>query len=69
MLTAPNSCPYSGQEISARHQEWSRTQNQGHELHLAQLDHAAVAFLGTLGSFVLFSTKGFPGSFSMLLSL
>lgn len=69
MLTAPTSCPHSDQKISARHQEWSGTQNHGHDLHLAQLERAAAAFPGTSGSFVLFSTQGFPGPFTMLLSL
>lgn len=60
MLTAPTSCPRSCQEISARHQEWSGMQNQGHELRLAQLEHAAAVFPGTSGSSVLFSHTGLP---------
>ena len=35
-------------------------QNQGHELHLAQLEHAAAVFPGTSGSSVLFSHTGLP---------
>lgn len=60
MLTAPTSCPRSCQEISARHQEWSGMQNLGHELRLAQLEHAAAVFPGTSGSSVLFSHTGLP---------